>query len=167
MTEPQSLEDLIASAHSSSWEVPVHVLRRVLLFVDDEAVEFADASIDRTDDGVSGELFVLTSLRAIFASFTDSYAMSESENTGRSTASAQVLPRNRLREVSLPGGVEGRNPDRWWQADFGDLWPHDAVIGLTYEGHDGLVLLPRGSNPPKTHRQRVRSMVPELLRDLA
>jgi hypothetical protein len=127
----------------------------------DEEIDYVGSSLEPTDDGVSGQLVLVTPTRYILATATDA-ATPDSfhpERGDRDSVDVRAWGRNTLIEASVMGGT-----DRRWHATGSADWPRGAQLLLRFRHANDLVLpLPTGS---LGFGDDLSALLPGLMRDL-
>jgi hypothetical protein len=168
MTTIDELHDAFQGVLGMGFWAPVHAVRRMHLLMGDEDAVWVDGRIEVVEVGVySGTLLVLTEKSLITADLVESPNSLDSSKPATHSVSVSLSPRSELRRLLIVGDASAdENPDDRWEADHGDLWPHQAKVTLVYSDV-GEWTLPLKVDPSKAQRTTFRtSVLPSLLADL-
>jgi hypothetical protein len=161
-----ALHHLISDRINMPVDVPVHVSRRVHALLGGKEPIFVDADVTLGDKTVSGVVVLFTETTVVCATMKDT--PKKDPDPASYTVQASAWSRRALLGLDIEADIDdsNSNPDHRWREDYEDMWPHDAVVDLTYKSAPKL-RLPLGDSPTTEVRTELRGFIAKLLDDMA
>jgi hypothetical protein len=140
--------------------LPGGAMRRVLVLLGEEEVDYVTADLRSQDDGpVTGDVIVLTRTRVVRAHVS---ALGRGPDGPVGEVGVEAWSRSLLRWVSIPDSR--RDDNEIWDQVL-ERWPAAARLYLSY-GEGGRTITLPGSGAGAGNRDDLWALIPSLLDDL-
>lgn len=151
------------------WDLPPHLIWRLVAAVADEQVVHAEADLQSTDPRTySGRVLLFTASRVILATMTDGPQQPQPHQAATFSVQLATWRRAHLTAVEFnPDSTSWANSDAGWSVLGQELdYPHDFALTLVYEGREALTLPLYGATNRSRAAATLYAFLPALLADL-
>jgi hypothetical protein len=151
------------------WDLPPHLIWRLVAAVGDEEVVHADADLQSTEPRTySGGVLLFTASRVVLATMTDGPQQPQPHQAATFSVQLATWRRTRLTAVEFnPDSTGWSNSDAGWSVLGNDLdYPPDFALTLVYEGREPLTLPLYGGTNRGRASSTLYAFLPALLADL-